>query len=228
MAAIKGSTHSQRALILLRQRILSGSLPGGTRLAEVALAQDLGISRTPVRAALARLAEEALLERKGAGFIVRRFALTDVLDAIELRGVLEGTAARFAAERGATADNLRTAQEILFAIDAVLAAEPLDLEAYSLLNTRFHADLARMAQSPVLLAEIERIAGLPFAAPSAFIEDTRARQLSATLTLAQSQHRALIEAIAGREGARAEALAREHVRAARRNAEEVLIKSASR
>lgn len=215
------TSHSQRALITLRQRILSGALPGGTRLAEVALAEELGISRTPIRAALSRLAEEALLERKGAGFVVRRFDLADVVDAIELRGVLEGTAARLAAERGARPAELAEAAEILTEIDAALA-DPLDLDAYSTLNSRFHTLLARMAQSPVLQTEIARISGLPFAAPSAFIEDTRARQLATTLTLAQSQHRAIIEAISAREGARAEALAREHARAARRNAEDLL------
>jgi GntR family transcriptional regulator, vanillate catabolism transcriptional regulator len=215
------TSHSQRALITLRQRILAGALPGGTRLAEVALAEELGISRTPIRAALSRLAEEALLERKGAGFIVRRFDLADVVDAIELRGVLEGTAARLAAERGALASDLAEAHEILSEIDKALRGA-LDLDAYSTLNSRFHALLSAMAQSPVLQTEIARISGLPFAAPSAFIEDTRARQLAATLTLAQSQHRALIEAITAREGARAEALAREHARAARRNAEELL------
>lgn len=215
------TSHSQRALITLRQRILSGALPGGTRLAEVTLAEDLGISRTPIRAALSRLAEEALLERKGAGFVVRRFDLADVVDAIELRGVLEGTAARLAAERGALPADLTEASEILTEIDAALA-DPLNLDAYSTLNSRFHALLARMARSPVLLTEIARISGLPFAGPSAFLEDTRARKLSTTLTLAQSQHRAIIEAITAREGARAEALAREHARAARRNAEELL------
>jgi GntR family transcriptional regulator of vanillate catabolism len=136
--------------------------------------------------------------------------------------VLEGMAARLAAEKGVSPGNLREAQGILDGIDGALAVEPLDLDAYSTLNSRFHALLADMAQSPVLQAEIARISGLPFAAPSAFIEDTRARQLATTLQLAQSQHRALIEAITAHEGARAEALAREHARAARRNAEGVL------
>jgi len=95
------STHTLRARIEVRERILRGDLPGGTRLFEVALAEDLGISRTPVREAMSRLVEEGLLERvRGGGFTVRRFALADVIDTIELRGVLEGTAARLGAERG--------------------------------------------------------------------------------------------------------------------------------
>ncbi len=65
-------SHTLRAVIELRQRILSGELAGGTRLLEVAMAEELEISRTPVREAMSRLAEEGLLERsKGGGFLVR-------------------------------------------------------------------------------------------------------------------------------------------------------------
>ena len=71
------------------------------------LAKEFSISRTPIREALSRLAEEGLLERaRGGGFVVRSFAIADVLDMIELRGVLEGTAARLAAERGVSAAKL--------------------------------------------------------------------------------------------------------------------------
>jgi GntR family transcriptional regulator of vanillate catabolism len=218
------STHAQRALITLRKRILDGTLPGGTRLFEVALAEELGISRTPVRDALSRLAVEALLDRApGGGFVVRSFAVRDVVDTIELRGVLEGTAARLAAERGAPAALLAEADEILHQIDTQFQDQTVDMEGYSTLNTRFHALLARMAQSDVLLREIARITALPFASPSAFLDDqTQQTTLARTLATAQSQHRALIEAIANREGFRAESLAREHAHAARRNVEFLL------
>lgn len=84
-------THALRAQIALRQRILNGDYPGGTRLYEVSLAEELAVSRTPVREALSRLAEEGLLVRtRSGGFVVRSFAVADVLDMIELRGVLEG------------------------------------------------------------------------------------------------------------------------------------------
>jgi GntR family transcriptional regulator of vanillate catabolism len=220
----RASTHAQRALIALRQRILSGELPGGTRLFEVALAEMLGISRTPVRAALSQLAEEALLDRAaGGGFVVRSFAVADVVDTIELRGVLEGTAARLAAERGAPADLLEDARDTLGRIDALFGGEAFDIEEYSRLNTLFHHLLARLSQSPVLIREIARIAGLPFASPSAFLDDpSRQAELVTTLAMAQGQHHAIIEAIRQREGFRAESLVREHARAARRNAESLL------
>ncbi len=217
-------THTQRALLELRQKILNGSIPGGTRLYEVALAEDLQISRTPVRAALSQLAEEALLERgKGGGFVVRSFALADVVDTIDLRGVLEGTAARYAAERGVSAEGLAGAEKVLLEIDRLLQRETVDMDAYSALNTRFHAVLADLSGSITLKREIERITALPFASPSAFLEDhNRLDALARTLGAAQAQHRAIIEAIAGRESGRAEALAREHARAARRNVEFLL------
>lgn len=217
-------THTDKALIALRQRILRGAYPGGARLFEVALAQDLRISRTPVRAALAKLAEEGLLDRSpGGGFAVRRFDMADVLDTIDLRGVLEGTAARFAAERGVPPDLMDAAQAVIARIDAILAVQDYDLAQYSDCNRAFHDLLAQMSGSPVLEREIQRITALPFASPTAFLEDSaNATRIRQNLLYAQNQHRQLIEAIAQREGARAEALAREHARAARRNAEDLM------
>jgi GntR family transcriptional regulator, vanillate catabolism transcriptional regulator len=223
-------TQTQKGLVALRQRILSGAIPGGTRLFEVALAEELAISRTPIRAALSRLAEEGLLERaQGGGFVVRTFALADVVDTIDLRGVLEGTAARYAAERGAPDADVAQARGILRDIDRVLASQNIDMEAYSALNTQFHACLASMAQSPILTRELARITALPFASPSAFLEDhDRIDTLQRTLATAQSQHWAILEAIIGRESGRAESLAREHARAARRNVEFLLTQEAVR
>jgi len=214
-----GKTHTERALITLRQRILSGSFPGGTRLFEVALAEELAISRTPVRAALSKLAEEGLLDRaKGGGFVARNFDLADVIDTIELRGVLEGTAARFAAERGVTPEQRAEAQNIISNIDRVLSIQPVDMDKYSSWNTKFHDLLVRMANSDALTREIARVTSLPFASASAFLDDeAHAEQLQSSLRAAHEQHRSIMDAIANREGARAESLAREHARTARKN-----------
>ncbi|MCT4683553.1 MAG: GntR family transcriptional regulator [Roseicyclus sp.] len=223
-------TRAERALISLRQRILSGALSGGTRLFEVAVAEDLAISRTPVRAALAQLAEEGLLDRaKGGGFVVRSFDISDVEDTIELRGVLEGTAARFAAERGVTAAQLAEADEIIRNIDRLLSVERVEMEKYSHWNSRFHDLLVRLSGSAALARELARVTALPFASPSAFLDDeTHAGQLLGSLRVAHEQHRAIIDAIRNREGARAESLAREHARTARRNVQFLLSDAAAR
>src|SRR5712671_514302 len=80
--------------------LLRGDFQPGERVSELPLVARLGVSRTPIRLALDRLANEGLLEiAPTGGFVVRAFTLTDVYDTIEMRGVLEGAAARLAAER---------------------------------------------------------------------------------------------------------------------------------
>lgn len=216
-----GKTHATRALIELRKKIINGDFPGGTRLFEVPLAEELSISRTPVREAMSRLAEEGLLDRaKGGGFIVRTFGLVDVVDAIELRGVLEGTAARLAAERGVEPEAMARIEETVALLDRCFGERPddVDFDAYAELNARFHVELAALAGSEIIRREVERAARLPFASPSAFLPNNAdIAAFRRSLRMAQEQHRAIVSAISAREGARAEAIAREHARTARRN-----------
>jgi len=209
----------------LRDMVLSGVLPAGERLYEVAISQRIGISRTPVREALTRLEQEGLLERiSSGGFIVRTFSFEDVIDSIELRGVLEGTAARIAAERGAERGELARMHQIVDDLDRVVqaGAESLDFNAYTDLNEQFHTSLAALSGSDILRREVERSTRLPFASPSAFLDaQSDMLEIRQTLIGAQEQHRDILEAIEKREGARAEHIAREHARLARKNLEYV-------
>ncbi len=237
-AARRGSTQADsddhatasltaRALARLRELIVGGELKAGERITELALVERLAVSRTPVRAALQRLQEEGLLEALASGgYAVRDFSEADIHDAIELRGTLEGLAARLAAERGVPAAVLAEARDCLERIDTVLAAPrltPAGFAAYGVQNARFHALLAEMCASPLLQRQIERVVTLPFASPNGFVlVDLQGPQARDRLLLAHEQHRALVEAIVKREGARAEALAREHARNAQRNLAEAL------
>lgn len=102
-------TTQQTIVQGLRTRVLCGELEPGERLVEAQLAERLGISRTPLRYALSVLATGGLVERSGArGYTVRRFSVTDVLNAIDVRGVLKGLAARTVAERGVDAARARS------------------------------------------------------------------------------------------------------------------------
>jgi GntR family transcriptional regulator of vanillate catabolism len=226
-----GNTHATRAQIELRKRILSGELPGGTRLFEVQMAEQLDISRTPVRDAMSRLVEEGLLDRApGGGFVVRSFGFSDVIDAIELRGVLEGTAARLAAERGVTPVALSRIRGVVAELDECFGGPPgeVDFDRYSELNAQFHKELAAMSGSEIVRREVERVTRLPFASPSAFLPNgAELDAFTRSLGVAQEQHRQIVAAIASREGTRAEALAREHARIARRNLEYVMIEDRS-
>lgn len=220
-----GNTHTKRAMFTLRQQIVDGELPGGTRLYEVALAEKLQISRTPVREAMSRLAEEGLLDRaNGGGFVVRSFTFQDVVDAIELRGILEGTLARLTAERGADPDRLAQIAATADKLDTCFGADGMvDFDAYAELNDVFHEQLSALCPSDILRRELERTKSLPFASPSAFLpERMDVATLAKTLAVAQHQHKALLAAIEAREGTRAESICREHARIARSNLEYVL------
>ncbi len=218
----EGGSHAIKAQQRLRELILTGELAAGARIAELALVELLGVSRTPIRAALMRLEQEGLLEAlPSGGYAVRTFSEREVADAIELRGTLEGLAARIAVERGVSPRALAQARACLDEIDQVLLDASLSDEMFSdyvRLNAEFHRLLADLPGSGVLAREIERAGSLPFASPSGFvgvqIHNAAARDM---LVVAQHQHRQVLDAIERREAGRAESLMREHSRIARHN-----------
>ena len=198
----------------IREMILRGDLRPGERLAEIGLAERLGVSRTPIRQALPALAREGLLAAAGRrGYVVRSFSPDDVLDAIETRGLLEGLAARRIAEKGATAELIQSLKECLSQGDAILAKrrfESADEQRYSEMNGRFHALIVEGAGSRILADTLARNDHVPFASASAVAFSRDAAQLLPVLGYAHRQHHAIVQALENREGARAEALMREH------------------
>lgn len=221
------ASQGVKAQLRLREMILGGELASGMRITELAIVEKLGISRTPIRAALVRLEQEGLLEAlSNGGYAVRTFSERDVSESIELRGTLEGLLARLAAERGVAASAQNEARSCLIEIDTVLSQAALDDDAflhYVTLNQKFHNLVGEMAQSAVIARELDHVVNLPFASPSAFVvlqaNSPRARDM---FIVAQNQHWQVLEAIVQREGARAEAIMREHSRLARRNLREAL------
>lgn len=220
-------SQTDRAVLGIRDMVLRGDFAAGERLTELGLVGILGVSRTPIRAALQRLAQEGLLvAAPSAGYLVRSFGEAEIFDAIELRGAVEGLAARMAAERGAPAATLRDMRECLARIDELLSgAAPGDghLARYSTLNSRFHELLLAASGSSTVAQAMQRVAAIPFAAPNAFVQvQSRLHGSLKILAIAQAQHHEIVEAIEERSSARVEPLVREHARNARRNLELVL------
>jgi len=214
----KPESQIERVALALREMLLRGDFSPGERLAELNLVPRLNASRTPVRLALERLAHEGLLEPvPTGGFRIREFTIADVWDAIEIRGVLEGTAARLAAERLAGPAELARLRRYCRDGEAVLAGSLDDFVHYLEINGRFHRELWRLSKSPMLQRAIEAAIAFPFAAPGALVfSDAESREGTSGI-IAREHHRAIIEAIENREGTRAEAVAREHSRVARKN-----------
>ncbi len=217
-------SQTTKATLGLRELIFAGELAPDERVPELGLADRLGVSRTPLRLALATLAHEGLLRAlPGGGFVVCSFSLDDVADAIELRGVLEGTAARFAAERLGSPTELADLVAVTEQLDAVVGEPTPVLERFVELNDAYHRALVVLAKSDAVARAIANAVALPFASPSALLASqatlTREREV---LVVAQHQHRMLLEAVGAGHGARAEDIAREHARLAKLNLELVL------
>lgn len=204
---------------IIRGRIETGDIQPGTHLMEIPLAEELGVSRTPVHDALTRLAEEGwLIAKPNRGFIVRRFDVKDVFDAFSVRATLEGMGCRLVGERGLEAGELKDLQDLLERQAEALEREPWDVEAinhWQELNLQFHYGLLELADNRWLADAVRRSRKLPV------VVDRRSRrhdEMSFRLLYqrhqsrqALAEHRQILHALSRREVTRAEALMREHV-----------------
>jgi GntR family transcriptional regulator, vanillate catabolism transcriptional regulator len=209
-AGARSGTRSLSVADRLREAILGGTYPAGERLNEVRISHTLAVSRTPVRAALQALAGEGLLDyAPNRGFTVREFPLSEVVDAYEIRGSLEGVAARFAAERGFTEAERSSIERCLADGDKLLERggfEPGDLSAYRVINGTFHDAILGAARNRMLAEMIRICHHVPVSSSRNIIafehRDVRRRH---------DDHHRIYEAIIAREPWRAEWLMREHV-----------------
>jgi GntR family transcriptional regulator of vanillate catabolism len=194
----------------LREAILGGEHPAGARLNEVRISQMLAVSRTPVRAALQALAGEGLLDyAPNRGFTVRSFPLSEIVDAYEIRGSLEGVAARFAAERGLSDADRTVIETCLADGDKLLSRgsfEVGDLTAYRAINGGIHDTILGAARNRMLAEMIRICHHVPVSSSRNIVafehRDVRRRH---------DDHHRIYEAIVAREPWRAELLMREHV-----------------
>ena len=204
------STRSESVVEALRAAVLAGRFEPGERLHEVKLTELLGVSRTPVRAALQKLASEGLLDyTPNRGYTLREFPIGEIINAYEVRAVLEGLAARQSAERGLNTPEIGTLREALYNGDELLRNGHVTDEhrtQYSRINANFHETILASAGSRLLSEMVYLCQQVPVSSPRnvvAFEEgDVRRRH---------DDHHRIFEAIIGREPWRAEMLMRDHV-----------------
>jgi GntR family transcriptional regulator of vanillate catabolism len=138
-----------------------------------------------------------------------------------MRGVLEGAAARLAAERVADPSELGPIKELQRRMDEIANNTFESFAHYMDLNNEFHMELVRLAKSPMLERTVHHLISLPFAGAGAGVY-SRARPHHDLAVIGWQQHHALLDAIEHRQGTRAEAVAREHANLARRHLEVVV------
>ncbi len=195
---IRNQVHVQ-----LRQAIIKGVFKPGDRLVERKLAEQLKVSRTPVREAIRMLELEGLVSHvPRIGAVVAAVNEQDVLEVYRIRAVLEGLAARQAAEK--IEDNqLEKLASLLGALDHFYRVK--DLDKMEIAHREFNDIIYRAAGSPRLYSMITTLvdyinlyARIGYARPGRIAE-------------AAEEHRRLVEAIKMRDGDLAERVAREHI-----------------
>lgn len=203
----------------LRRQILKGTLPAGSRIKEVEFSAELNVSRTPLRLALGELERLGYVEKSGRqGFRVREINMAEVAEALELRGVLEGYAARRIAEMGIS-DKDRAALGMLVDYGRKLISSwkretrHQFTESWADNNKQFHEALITLANNSHLAESMQIVSRTVFARAGNLgsIGDYPEIELE-FFTRAQEDHEAIFNAITHREGTRVEALCREHAR----------------
>ncbi|MBS7415604.1 GntR family transcriptional regulator [Pseudomonas syringae] len=218
------SKPGQTVLVALRKMIASGELAAGERLMEVPTAELFGVSRMPVRMAFRTLEQEGLLVPFGGrGFQVRSISPMEIAGAVDVRGVLEGLAARQMAERGLTQEARDELEACLVQGDALFEKGHVtedDLEVYHDMNMRLHRVIVEGSGNRAIADALSRNDHLPFASVTALAvdRDNLIREYR-RFNFAHMQHHAVVDALVNGQGARAEAIMREHANATLRYAE---------
>jgi DNA-binding GntR family transcriptional regulator len=197
---------SQEAYLRLKEAIRKGTLAPGTRVREVEIAHRFGISRTPARDAIRRLESEGLISfvpRHGA--VVSQLDHQATMELYDLREILEGAAAAFAA-RHASAAEIEELEELI-AAEPELENKPDQLAD---LNQLFHSSLYRAAHNRFL----ERtLIGLR---DSMGLLGGTSLKVKGRFQTAHEEHVAIVSAIAARDVKKAEQMAMAHIRNAQR------------
>mgnify|MGYP003602714497 CR=1 FL=1 len=195
----------------LREAIRNGALTPGERLMEIQLAEELGVSRTPVREAIRKLELErfvVMLPRRGT--YVANLSLKDINEVFEIRAALDGLAAGLAAER-ITEEELEQMERLL--VEIADCIEQHNNQKIVEADEAFHDILYRASRN-------ERLVGIICNLREQF---TRFRSVSINypgrLQNTLEEHRQLVEAIAQRNPEAAQQKAREHIE----NAEQTLL-----
>ncbi|MGQ9548708.1 MAG: GntR family transcriptional regulator [Roseiflexus sp.] len=202
-------TSADQVYQRLRRLLIEGYYPPGSRLVEERLAQDLGVSRTPVRQALVRAAAEGLVQLfPNRGAVARGFTVDDLIEMYDLRALLEGHAAYLAARR-ITAEQLVRMEMAATALEQSLTItfDRHQDEVHFLVehNAIFHQTIAEAAGNQRLISMLNQIVAVPLQFQSFYWYRAEERRISNFF------HRSILHALRLGDGDRARAMMREHI-----------------
>lgn len=203
------SGASEQAYIEIRKRLISGEYAPGSRLSESELSGICGVSRTPVREALRRLASEYFVRvEPNRGAFVIDWSREDIMDMFEMRALLEGWAARKAAERASVGDIDKMSAIARKISEIADEGGPAMRQKFLDFNRQFHDVIFETSGSPKLSEVMSRFV------EQAVVVRTAEYYSSEDVHRSNAHHQELIAAIKGRNGMLAENIMRMHILAA--------------
>lgn len=203
------SKSSERAYDFIRSAILSGKYPSGERLTEDAVANEMGLSRTPVREAMRRLhAEQFLTMTPYSGARVTSWSMSELAEIAQFRLMVEPYAARLAAQKRSPAQ-LAHMKALCAGMEAEAANPKRDLMRFTADNLDLHRTIVAAADNARLLATIEPLLSVPLAVRKFSLFGAERLQRSLV------HHREIVEAIEAQDPDWAEAIMRVHIISAR-------------
>lgn len=203
-------TRSLNITEALREQLLQGEFPPHARLQEIALAERMGVSRTPIREALSVLARDGLLEyAPNRGYTVRHFSLDDILSAFRVRAVLEGLGCRLLAEQGLADDTEQRLQQALRRGEQLLQEAQLQqgqFDEWRDMNKAFHLAILLATQNDLLV----RFAKISRNIPIVFNGSFKWYSMK-DFHRSQDHHEVIYSALKNRQPERADFMMQEHI-----------------
>lgn len=176
----------------IRDKILSGEIPGGTKLVEERLAEELGVSRTPIRESIRKLEQEGLVKQKK----VFNPTSSDLRNIFQVRILLEGFAARYAATYmdESTLESLE---------ECITIAKNGNTDEIMIANEKFHDIIVRATKNPVMIDIIDRMQSIIYLFRKTVVYHKRPFLID--------EHQLIFDAISEHNADKAEELMKEHL-----------------
>lgn len=205
--SVESGRAAEQAYRAIREQILAGDLPGGHWLREADLAREIGVSRTPVRESLRRLAAEGLvLYQQNRGMQVQSWRTKDLEEIFDLRTLLEPWGCRLAATSGLA--DLDELDDLASGMDAVAAAARPDTATLTELNNRFHASVLEASGNSRLQGLVASVVRVPL------VSRTFSLYSRTDLDRSLAHHHEIVQALRNADPDWAEAVMCGHIRAA--------------
>lgn len=194
---------SQKVYRILKERVIKGNLTPGEKILEVNIANQLGVSRTPVREALQKLAADGFVKvNPNLGMMVVGFSLEDTQEVLQIRRVLEGLVASLAAKK-INHEEIKKLEKIIEQMR--ISSMKNDIPAYTEYNGKFHNFILNICGNKNLIKICSNLSGRDHRFK------IRALTISGRLKYSLEEHKNILEALKKGDSKKAERLSREHI-----------------